>query len=148
MGTTLTMAYSVGCDLFVVHAGDSRAYLFRRGELIQLTSDHTLVQALVDGGTLTPEAAKRHKGRNIVTNVVGGPREGVHAEIHKLAVEDGDTLLLCSDGLTEPVNDDRIAEALARHEDPEGACARLVDLALERGGPDNVTVVVAHYEAT
>jgi PPM family protein phosphatase len=146
MGTTLTMAYSVGPALFVVHAGDSRAYLFRGGELIQITSDHTLVQILVDGGTLSPEAAKRHKNRNIVTNVVGGPREGVHAEIHKLAVEDGDALLLCSDGLTEPVHDDRIAEVLARHRDPGDASSRLVDLALDHGGPDNVTVVVARYE--
>ena len=84
MGTTLTMAYSVATDLFIVHAGDSRAYLFREGELEQLTSDHTLVQALIDGGAISPEDAKRHNRRNVVTNVIGGPREGVFAEIHKL----------------------------------------------------------------
>jgi protein phosphatase len=145
MGTTLTMAYSVNRDLFVVHAGDSRAYLFRDGELIQLTSDHTLVQVLVDGGAISPEDAKKHRGRNIVTNVVGGPNEGVHAEIHKLTVEDGDRLLLCSDGLTEPVGNDQITEILARHDDPKIACDQLIEQALERGAPDNVTVVLARY---
>ena len=112
MGTTLTMAYSVGRDLYIVHAGDSRAYLFREGKLEQITSDHTLVQLLVSGGVLSPEDAKHHARRNIVTNVIGGPSAGVHAEIHKVRLEDGDVLLLCSDGLTEPVEDDQIAEVL------------------------------------
>ena len=146
MGTTLTMAYSVATDLFIVHAGDSRAYLFRDGELEQLTSDHTLVQVLIDGGAISPEDAKRHNRRHIVTNVIGGPREGVTAEIHKLILLDGDTLLFCTDGLTGPVDDDAIAEVLNHHPDPEDACTRLVDLALSRGGPDNVTTVVVRYQ--
>jgi protein phosphatase len=145
MGTTLTMAYSVATDLFLVHAGDTRAYLFRDGELTQLTSDHTLVQILVDGGALSPEVARHHPRRNVVTNVIGGPREGVHAEIHKIPLLDGDALLLCSDGLTEPVADARIADVLARVADPDEACRRLIDLALDAGGPDNVTAVVARY---
>jgi protein phosphatase len=147
MGTTLTMAYSVAGDLFVVHAGDSRAYLYRDGELEQITTDHTLVQVLVQGGVITPEAARHHRKRNIVTNVIGGPGPGVQAEIHKVLLRDGDTLLLCSDGLTEPVDDGTIAEALALSSRPEDAAQRLVDLALSRGGPDNVTVVVARYHA-
>ena len=146
MGTTLTMAYSVATDLYIVHAGDSRAYLFREGELEQLTSDHTLVQTLIDGGAISPEDARQHKWRNVVTNVIGGPREGVFAEIHKLALLDGDTLLFCADGLTRPASDDAIAEVLEHHPDPDGACTRLVDLALSRGGPDNVTAVVARYQ--
>ena len=146
MGTTLTMAYSVAADLYIVHAGDSRAYLFREGVLEQLTSDHTLIQALIDGGEISPEDAKRHHWRNIVTNVIGGTREGVSAEVHKLTVLDGDTLLFCTDGLTEPVSDDAIAEVLRHHADPEDACARLVDLALAGGGHDNVTAVVARYQ--
>lgn len=145
MGTTLTMAYSVATDLFIVHAGDTRAYLLRDGELTQVTHDHTLVQLLVDGGALTPEAAKTHKRRHVVTNVIGGPREGVQAEIHKIKLIDGDTLLLCSDGLTEPVDDDAIAGVLSRHPDPDDACYSLVELALERGAPDNVTAVAAKY---
>ena len=145
MGTTVTMAYSVGTDLFIVHAGDSRAYLLRNGELDQLTTDHTLVQVLVDGGAISPEDAKRHHRRHVVTNVVGGPNEGVSSEIHKLRVLDGDILLLCTDGLTEPVEDDVIAKVLRSHPDPEDACAQLVELALGGGGPDNVTAVVVRY---
>ena len=145
MGTTLTMAYSVGRDLFVVHAGDSRAYLYRDAELEQITTDHTLVQVLVQGGVITAEAARHHRKRNVVTNVIGGPAPGVQAEIHKIELRDGDVLLLCSDGLTEPVDDDAIAETLALVPRPEDAARRLVELALSRGGPDNVTVVVARY---
>jgi protein phosphatase len=145
MGTTLTMAYSVGTDLFIVHAGDSRAYLLRDGGLEQLTTDHTLVQVLVDGGAISPEDARRHPRRHVVTNVIGGPRPGVDAEIHKLDLRDGDVLLLCTDGLTEPVHDDMIADVLNRLHDPREACARLVDLALSGGGPDNVTAVVLRY---
>jgi protein phosphatase len=146
MGTTLTMAYSVGTDLFIVHAGDSRAYLFRDGELEQLTTDHTLVQVLVEGGAISPEDARRHPRRHVVTNVIGGPRPGVDAEIHKLVLRDGDVLLICTDGLTEPVDDATIAEVLNRLHDPRDACTRLVDLAVSRGGPDNVTAVVLRYQ--
>jgi protein phosphatase len=146
MGTTLTMAYSVGTDLYIVHAGDSRAYLLRDGRLEQLTSDHTLVQALVDGGAITPEDARQDKRRHVVTNVIGGPRQGVQAEIHKLVVRDGDILLFCTDGLTEPVEDAAIAEILVQHPDPQDACDRLVELVLSCGAPDNVTAVVAQYQ--
>ena len=92
------------------------------------------------------EQAKHDKRRNIVTNVIGGPREGVQAEIHRLLLADGDVLLLCSDGLSDPVGDEAIAEVLAQTPDPEAACNRLVDLALERGGPDNITAIVARYD--
>jgi len=145
MGTTLTMAYSIGQDLYITHAGDSRAYLFREGKLEQITNDHTLVQMMISGGVLSPEDARHHARRNVVTNVIGGPSEGVHAEIHKVRVMDGDILLLCSDGLTEPVEDGRIAEVLGSEPDPEAAARRLIDLALKNGGPDNITAVVARY---
>jgi len=148
MGTTLTVAYSVGRELFIVHAGDTRAYLFHEGSLQQITRDHTLVQLLVNNGALSPEDAKRHKRRNVVTNVVGGPNAGVFAEVYKVEVADGDVLLLCSDGLSEPVGDDRIAEVLAAEADPEMACTRLIDAAIERGGPDNVTAVIARYRVS
>ena len=145
MGTTLTMAYSVGRDLYIVHAGDSRAYLYREGNLEQITNDHTLVQLLVKGGVLSPQDAKTHARRNVVTNVIGGPSVGVHAEIHKVRIEHGDVLLLCTDGLTEPVEDRLIAETLAEEADPTVASNRLVAQALEKGGPDNVTAVVARF---
>jgi PPM family protein phosphatase len=146
MGTTLTMAYSVGADLFVAHAGDSRAYLFHDGTLEQVTHDHTLVQLLIKAGGLSPEQARRDARRNIVTNVVGGPREGVLAEIHRIRLADGDVLLLCTDGLNEAVDDAAIAEVLSQTPDPSAASDRLIELANERGGPDNVTVIVARYE--
>jgi protein phosphatase len=148
MGTTLTMAYSVGTDLYIVHAGDTRAYLFHDGTLQQVTTDHTLVQLLVSHGALSPEEARNHKRRNVVTNVIGGPSEGVHAEVYKLAVADGDILLLCSDGLSEPVGDDAIAEVLAAQSYPQAACETLIGLALDRGAPDNVTAVVARYQVS
>jgi len=145
MGTTLTMAYCVADDVYIAHAGDSRAYLFRDGQLIQVTADHTVVQALVDAGMISADEARHHHRRHVVTNVLGGPSEGVHAEIHKINLRDGDVLLFCSDGLTEPVADDEIAAVLAGHADPEEAAQTLVGRALEAGGPDNVTVVVARY---
>jgi serine/threonine protein phosphatase PrpC len=145
MGTTLTMGYSVGAGLFIVHAGDSRAYLFHDGQLDQITSDHTLVQLLLDHGAISPEEAKRHKRRNVVTNVVGGPSEGVNVEVHKLQLHDGDVVLLCSDGLSEPVDHDTIAEILGSARGPKEACDRLIERALEAGAPDNVTAVVAKY---
>jgi len=146
MGTTLTMAYSVGTDLYIVHAGDTRAYIFHDGELQQVTTDHTLVQLLKDHGGLSAEDARRHKRRNVVTNVIGGPSAGVHSEVHKLGMADGDILLLCSDGLSEPVGDDAIAAALAEYAEPEAASQALIDLALAKGAPDNVTAVVVKYK--
>lgn len=145
MGTTLTMGFGVGASLFIVHAGDSRAYLFRDDELSRITCDHTLVQLLIDGGMLTPEAAKHHNRRNVVTNVVGGPRPGVHAEIHKVPISDGDVILLCTDGLTEPVEESQIARILGRDASPDELCELLIAEALEAGGPDNVTAVIARY---
>jgi len=146
MGTTLTMAYSVADDLYIVHAGDSRAYLFRDGQLDQITSDHTVVQALVDAGMISAEEARHHQRRHVVTNVLGGPSEGVYAEIHKIEVRDGDVLVFCSDGLVEPVPDDQIARVLAEQPDPQDAARSLLQLALDGGGPDNVTIVVARYQ--
>ncbi len=145
MGTTLTVGYCVGADLYIVHAGDSRAYLCREGHLEQVTTDHTLVQLLVENGLITPEAAKTHARRNVVTNVVGGPQAGVQAEIHKVQLREGDIILLCSDGLTEAVADDRIAAILTRDEAPKALANRLVEAALDSGAPDNVSVIVARY---
>ena len=101
---------------------------------------------LVDAGMISAEEARHHHRRHVVTNVLGGPSEGVHAEIHKLEVRDGDVLLFCSDGLTEPVPDAEIAGVLAEHADPQEAARTLVQQALDGGGPDNVTVVVARYQ--
>jgi serine/threonine protein phosphatase PrpC len=98
---------------------------------------------MVDDGTLAPEEAATHRLRHVLTNVIGGGAEGAGVEIHRAELRDGDRLLVCSDGLTEVVRDDDIAEVLRRTDAPEFVCRTLVDLALERGGPDNVTVIAA-----
>jgi serine/threonine protein phosphatase PrpC len=146
MGTTLTLAYSLGNTLFVVHVGDSRCYLFRHGNLHRVTHDHTLVQELVQRGQLSPEQAARHHWRHVVTNVVGGQEPGLWAEAHKLALEAGDILLLCSDGLTEMLTDQQIATVLAFEAEPRRGCERLVAEANRLGGKDNVTAIVARYD--
>jgi protein phosphatase len=145
MGTTLTMAYSLGRDLFLVHVGDSRCYLFRQGQLHQVTNDHTYVQELLDRGCLRPEEACRHKMRHVITNVVGGTEPGVRPEIHKLPLQAGDVVLLCSDGLTEMVPDADIASVLGTGAAPQAACEQLIAAANERGGQDNVTAIVVRY---
>jgi protein phosphatase len=103
---------------------------------------------MVNGGLLTPEDARTHKRRNVVTNVLGGPNPGVHAEIHKVPLEDGDVLLLCSDGLTEVVPDEAIARTLIEASSPTEASRLLVNQAREAGGPDNITTILARYRIT
>jgi protein phosphatase len=146
MGTTLTLAYVQGSDLFVAHAGDSRCYLYRGGELRQLTRDHTLVAEMVRRGTMSPRSAAQHSWRHIILNVVGGPEEGVEAEVLKVGLEPNDVVLLCSDGLTEMLSDERIAAVLAPEEEPRLACERLIVAANEQGGRDNITAIVARFE--
>jgi PPM family protein phosphatase len=147
MGTTLTIAYSVGSRLFVAHVGDSRCYLLHGGEFQRVTHDHTLVAEMISRGALQPEDAAHHRLRHIITNVVGGHDLGVKVECHRLELEADDMLLLCSDGLTEMVADERIAAVLQAHRDPREACERLVAEANENGGKDNVTVIAARFEA-
>jgi serine/threonine protein phosphatase PrpC len=146
MGTTLTMGFAVNWRLFVAHAGDSRCYLFSGDELRQVTQDHTVVGDLVREGVLSPQAASRHQLRHAVTNVLGGPELGVHVELHELDLEPDDVVLLCSDGLTEMIPDERIATILRDEQEPAKACERLVKEANEKGGKDNVTTVVVRFE--
>jgi protein phosphatase len=148
MGTTLTMAYSVGTDLFVAHAGDSRAYLYRAGKLERITSDHTFAQVLVDAGTISPEDARAHPHRHVITNVVGGPNPGVEVEVHRLSLTNGDLVLLCTDGLTEYIRDPELAEILSQSANPDQAAGRLIDAVLSRAAEDNVTVALARYSIT
>jgi protein phosphatase len=145
MGTTLTSARSLADEVIIVHVGDSRAYLFRDSGLTQITRDHTLAQMMLDVGMLRPEEAEKHAGRNIMTNVLGGPEPGVSGDVHRIHVVDGDRLLLCTDGLTRLINDDQITAILSQNADPQEACEALIDSALKAGGPDNITVIVASY---
>ena len=142
MGTTLTAAAVAGRHLQLAHVGDSRAYLLREGTLDQLTTDHTVVSELVRRGRLTPEQAAIHPERSILTRAVGlDPRVPVDLP-DPLELRAGDQLLLCSDGLTETVDDDQIAELLSAAPDGHAACRSLIDAANDAGGPDNITVVL------
>ncbi|MEZ5117398.1 MAG: protein phosphatase 2C domain-containing protein [Candidatus Nanopelagicales bacterium] len=141
MGTTVTALYWNGTRIAILHVGDSRAYLFRDGELTQITHDHTYVQTLVDAGRITPEEARTHPRRSLIMKAIDGAHP-VEPDVSAREARVGDRYLLCSDGLTGVVTDDALAAELATG-DPPGTVTRLVELALEGGAPDNVTVVVA-----
>jgi protein phosphatase len=147
MGTTLTLAYRLNDMLFMAHVGDTRCYLFRNRLLYRLTRDHTLVEEMVRRGALKPEEAAHHRWRHVVTNAVGGDSAEVKVEVHQVHLEAGDAMLLCSDGLTNMVPDEEIARTLQAETEPERACKQLVAQANRQGGDDNITVIVARFEA-
>lgn len=141
MGATLTAAWIDGSKLSIAHVGDSRAYLLRSGNLQQLTSDHSLVAEQVRRGILTPAEAERSEMQSVLLRALGAHLEiEVDAEEHTLFGRD--VLVLCSDGLTRMVTEPEIAGTLQAEPDPAKAAARLVELANEQGGADNVTVLV------
>jgi protein phosphatase len=146
MATTLTVAFAVNSMLLIAHAGDSRCYLFSNGELRQLTRDHTLVADMIREGLLSPNAEASYPYRHVVTNIVGGSQPGVQVELHRLDLHPDDVLLLWSDGLSGMIPDEHIAAILREEADPKRACERLVAEANERGGTDNITVIVARVE--
>ena len=143
-GTTMTFAASVGRNVFIAHIGDSRAYVFRQGTLHQLTRDHTLVREMYEAGEITLDQAATHRMRHALTRNLG-PHRGAKPDVQELALEDGDRLLLSSDGLHEMVSDEGIAAVLAEGAASHTICQRLIDLALAAGGKDNVTAIVAQY---
>ena len=142
MGTTLTLAeIDPDGSVRIGHIGDSRAYLLHDGSLELITSDHTVVQQLVDSGYLTPEQASRHPQRNIITRAIGMPGPA-GVDKHDLALQPGDVLMLCSDGLNAGVDDATIHRLLAGAESPEAAVWALIEAANEAGGVDNTTIAV------
>jgi protein phosphatase len=145
MGTTLTAAYLDDSELAIAHVGDSRAYLFRDGSLIRLTQDHSLVDELVRRGKLTEEQAAEHPQRSIITRALGAEAT-VEVDTWTYPVRPGDVLLLCSDGLTSMVAEDRIEEILRGSMDLRLAAQQLIDEANAAGGRDNITVVLSRIE--
>jgi protein phosphatase len=141
----LIAARIMGRHLQVAHVGDSRAYLLREGALYRLTRDHTYVQMLLDNGHLSKEEAARFEARHLLLNALGGSNEDVEVDVDQLELVSGDRVLLCSDGLTDLVDDDAIRQTLMQSRGAPDACQRLIDLALAGGGRDNVTAVVATY---
>ena len=148
MSTTMTLATILGADGIVAHVGDSRAYLFRKGALHQLTRDQTQAQMLLEAGVITKKEFARNQYRHVLLQAIGGRGGLVDVEIHRTRFEDDDRLLLCTDGLTDMVDDDAIAEVLGRDTTAQAACESLRDLALEAGGRDNVTAVLGHLRFT
>ena len=146
MGTTAVCALVRGGTVYLCHAGDSRAYLFRTGKLTQLTHDHSYVQELVDCGTITVEEAEHHPQKNIITKALGVDYR-LEPEFTSEKLQKGDVLLLCTDGLTNMVADDDIAQVL-REVPFFDATSILVDRALQAGGQDNITVLLMGVEAT
>jgi serine/threonine protein phosphatase PrpC len=145
MGTTLTVAATLGTDLFLSHIGDSRAYLLRGEKLQQLTKDHTLAQALIDAGIAGPNDTSTRAMRHVLTAALGSTGERTDPQVQRLHLSDRDQLLLCTDGLTEMVTEHDIAAVLADANSSQAACQALIDLALAGGGNDNITVVLARY---
>jgi serine/threonine protein phosphatase PrpC len=145
MGTTLTVAATIGSDLFLSHIGDSRAYLLRGEKLHQLTKDHTLAQALIDAGIAGPNDPSTRAMRHVLTAALGSTGERTDPQVQRLQLSDDDQLLLCTDGLTEMVTDNDISVVLADANSSQAACQALIDLALAGGGKDNITVVLARY---
>ncbi len=145
MGSTLTIARSLGRDLLIIHVGDSRAYLLRAGKLNRLTRDHTYAQMLVDCGRLDACDLADSGVRHILTNALGGSTADVDVDVDLLQLENGDRLMLCSDGLSDLVDDEAITKTLIAKPVSKDACEQLVQMALDAGGRDNVTVVVAGY---
>ena len=141
-GTTLTAMLWSGSQLALVHVGDTRAYLLRGGELFQVTHDHSVVQALLDEGKITPEEAESHPQRSLLLQAIGG--DGVtEPDVSLHDAQAGDRYLMCSDGLTAVVPPGVIRDTLSVPGDPEQAVGRLIDLANEAGGPDNIACVLA-----
>ena len=141
MGTTCTLLMLDGEELHIAHVGDSRAYLYRAGELSQLTEDHTLVSRMVREGRLQPEEAERHPQRSIITRALGVDSD-VEVDELSMGIEEGDRYLICSDGLTSMIDTDSVRDVLQNTPDPNAAVEQLVDRANEAGGEDNVTVVL------
>jgi serine/threonine protein phosphatase PrpC len=140
MGTTLVAAVLQGDDLYVANVGDSRAYLVREQDIEQVTKDHSWVNEQVQAGIITEQEAREHLYRNIITRSLG-TKPDVDTDFFQRKVQQGDVLVLCCDGLSNQVEDDEIARIVSAT-DPQEAVQELIDLANQRGGPDNITAIV------
>lgn len=140
MGTTVTAAVAVGESLCLAHVGDSRAYLLRDGELSRITEDHTPVQRAVRAGVLTAEEALHHPSRHVLAQAVGLDID-VEIDTPTVELQAGDRIVLCTDGMTDPIPDAHIPELITELDTPRAVVDKLIETALQRGGPDNVTIV-------
>ena len=147
LGTTATIAGLLGDTLYVAQVGDSRAYLIRDGVARQITKDQSLMQRLIEAGELTPDEAERSERRNIILQALG-PEPSVKIDLTYQRLRRGDTLVLCTDGLSGLVKKDEIAEVVTQFPELVDVCRELIDRANENGGPDNITVIAARFEGS
>lgn len=145
MGTTATIAGLLADTLFLAQVGDSRGYLVRNGVAKQITKDQSLMQKLIEAGELTEEEAAQSERRNIILQALG-PEPAIKVDLTHQRLRRGDTLVLCSDGLSGQVAKDDIARVVAEEKDLVQACRRLIDMANNAGGPDNITVIIARFD--
>ncbi|MCA9051561.1 MAG: serine/threonine-protein phosphatase [Planctomycetaceae bacterium] len=145
MGTTITMAYVVWPHVYLVHAGDSRAYLYRNRELVRLTHDQTYAQALADAGVFAPEQIEKSPLNHVLSSLVGCNPDHLDPQVYKSSLQLNDTLLLCTDGLTRHLTDSQIGEILQSDRSARECCEHLIARANDAGGKDNTTVIVARF---
>ena len=145
MSTTLSTALTMGDDLIVTHIGDSRIYLVRDGQMRQLTRDHTLAQQLIDTGLHQENDQLVKELKNVLKQALGAKVSECRPEVEYLKLADGDLLLLCTDGLTDAVESDVIEQVLKKDSPAKEISEELLRLALEKGGPDNITMIVSRY---
>lgn len=146
MGTTVVLLLRVGGRLFAAGVGDSRVYRLRGGKLEQLTTDHSLTKALEDAGTITAEEAKTHRYRNVLYRYLGTKEGSTGAEAKELSPEIGDRFVLCSDGVTDGLEETQLATLLFESNDPQATAASIVAAAEEGGSKDNITCLVVFVE--
>ncbi len=145
MGTTAVVIYIDDITAYIANIGDSRAYLIDNGEITQLTVDHSVVQKLLESGSITPQEARNHPEKNIITKALGTePYEDY--DIYEFSVREGDRILLCSDGLTDMLEDAEINDILNSSKTPQEAVTALISSANEHGGKDNVTAVLICFD--
>lgn len=144
MGTTIAFVVFYDGTLYIGGVGDSRVYMLRNGNFMQLTTDHSMTQALIDAGTLTREEAVGHRFRNILYRFLGTKEGGTGVQTRQIQPQPDDRFLICSDGVLDGSNDDELAELLARYDDPQQAADVVVDTALTGGSKDNITCIVVH----
>lgn len=141
MGTTLIVAVILEDKLFLGHVGDSSAFLIRENEIEKLTTDHTYIQELIKNGTITHEEAVNHPKRNVLTRAIGC-EQNITIDSYVYSIRKNDVILLCTDGLTNMVNENEIKDTINNNQDAEKICSTLVEIANSRGGDDNVTVMI------